>query len=402
MSWMSGKSLVVLVILAPALGAFAACAPGGRTQAQGRAEAARTVQTEPVKREDVHRVIDVVGTLAAADEVIVSSEAMGKVVRIRADLGDRVRAGDVIVEIDREKLQYKLDQQRATLNRSLAKFGVTQADEVLPPIDQTPDVRKAATQLAQSELAWKRAGELSRASLISQEQLEGAEAKYVTDKAAYESAVQNAKDLRADIDASEASLRLAERELMDASIKAPFDGFIQKRLVSLGQFVQVQTPIAGLVKVDPLKLIAEVPERMAPWVKVGGGVSLSVEAYPDRRIEGTVSRLSPAINQQTRAFPLEAEVPNHDGLLKPGTFARARLESERTDSVMTVPYVAIQNRYGVNRLFVVKGDRLASVEIKLGDRLGDRIEITDGIKAGEPVVISDVDRLSDDMKVQVK
>lgn len=307
--------------------------------------------------------------------------------RIRADLGDRVKAGDVIVELDREKLQYKLDQQRATLNRSLAKFGVTQADEVLPPIDQTPEVRKSATQLAQSELAWKRAGELSRASLISQEQLEGAEAKHVTDKAAYESAVQNAKDLRADI---------------DASIKAPFEGYIQKRLVSLGQFVRVQTPVASLVKIDPLKLIAEVPERMAPWVKVGGKVSLSVEAYPDRRIEGTVSRLSPAINQQTRAFPLEAEVPNHDGLLKPGTFARARVESDRTDQIFTVPYAAVQNRYGVNRLFIVKGDRLSSLEVKLGDRLGDQVEITGGIAAGEPIVISEVDRLSDDMKVQVK
>src|SRR5581483_10350527 len=116
----------------------------------------------------------------------------------------------------------------------------------------TPDVRKAATQLTQSELAWKRAGELSRQSLISREQLEVAEAKYATDKAAYESALQTAKDLRADIDASEASLRLAERELRDATIRAPFDGYVQKRLVALGQFVQPQTPIVSVVKVDPL------------------------------------------------------------------------------------------------------------------------------------------------------
>src|SRR5262249_17617548 len=167
------------------------------------------------------------------------------------------------------------------------------------------------------------------------------------DKAAVDSALQNAQDLRADIDASRAALQLSERELMDASIRAPFDGYIQKRLVSVGQFVQVQTPIMNLVKIDPLKLIAEVPERMAPWVKIGGAVSLTVEAYPDRRIAGTVSRLSPAINQQTRAFPLEAEVPNHDGLLKPGTFARARVESDRTDDILTVPFGAVQNRYGV-------------------------------------------------------
>src|SRR6202011_4206420 len=111
---------------------------------------------------------------AAADEATVSSEAAGKGVRILADLGDRVRAGQVMVELDREELQYKLDGQRGTLNRALAKFGVTQPGETLPPIEQTPDVKKAATQLAQSELAWKRAGQLSESKLISLEQLEAA------------------------------------------------------------------------------------------------------------------------------------------------------------------------------------------------------------------------------------
>jgi RND family efflux transporter MFP subunit len=139
---------------------------------------------------------------------------------------------------------------------------------------------------------------------------------------------------------------------------------------------------------------------MAPWVKVGGKVSLSVDAYPDRTIEGIVSRISPAVNQQTRAFPLEAAVPNHEGLLKPGTFARAHLQSERVDPILTVPYAAIQNRYGVNHLFVVKGDRVSSVEVKLGDRLGDRVEVIDGIAAGAPIAISDIDHLADGTRVQ--
>jgi RND family efflux transporter MFP subunit len=366
----------------------------------GRQEPARAVQIEPVKREDLHRPIEIVGTLAAAEEATVSSEAAGAVVRILADLGDRVRAGQVVVELDREKLQYKLDGQRAALNRALAKFGATRPGEKLPPIEQTPDVTKAATQLAQSELAWKRAGQLSESKLISLEQLEAAQAKYTTDRAAYDSALQNARDLRAEIDASQAAMQLAQRELADASIKAPFDGYIQKRFVSQGQFVQVQTPVISLVKVDPLKLIAEVPEHMVPWVKVGGKVSLSVDAYPDRTIEGTVSRISPAVDQQTRSFPIEAAVPNHDGLLKPGTFARAHLDSERLDQILTVPYAAVQNRYGVNRLFVVKGDRVSSVEVKLGDRLGERVEIIDGIAAGMPIAISDVDHLVDGTRVQ--
>src|SRR6202521_4141936 len=219
---------ITLILLLAGDAASVACSGASRTQAMGRPEPARAIQIEPVRREDLHRAIEIVGTLAAADEVTVSSEASGKVLRILADLGDHVRAGQVVVELDREKLQYKLDGQRAALNRALAKFGVTQPGESLPPIEQTPDVKRVATELAQSELGWKRAGQLSESKLISLEQLEAAQAKYTTDRAAYDSALQNAKDLRADIDATQAAVQLADRELMDASIKAPFDGYIQK------------------------------------------------------------------------------------------------------------------------------------------------------------------------------
>ena len=391
--WVFAQVSLLLVIGA------ASCSNNHRAEAKGNQDTARAVQIEPVRREDLHRPIELVGTLTAGDEVTVSSEASGRVQAILADLGDRVRAGQVVVELDREKLQYKLEQQRATLNRALAKYGASQAEN-LPAIEQTPDVQKAATQLAQSDLALKRANQLSAGKLISQEQLEAVEAKDSTDRTSYASALQAAKDLRADIDASQAAVRLAERELRDASIKAPFDGYIQKRLVSVGQFVNVQTPIINVVKVDPLKLVAEVPEHMAPWVKPGGKVLISVDAYPGRAIEGTVSRVSPAVSQQTRAFPLEAAVPNKEGLLKPGTFARARLDSDRVDHILTLPYAAIQNRYGANRVFIVKNGQVSSVEVKLGDRLGDRVEIVDGVAAGVQVVVSDVDRLTDGMKVR--
>ena len=89
-------------------------------------------------------------------------------------------------------------------------------------------------------------------------------------------------------------------------------------------------------------------------------------------IEGSVSRISPAVNTQTRAFPFEARVPNRDVMLKPGTFARVHIETARIDQVITLPYEALQYRYGVNRVFVVEGERLAARELKIGDRTGER------------------------------
>jgi RND family efflux transporter MFP subunit len=140
---------------------------------------------------------------------------------------------------------------------------------------------------------------------------------------------------------------------------------------------------------------------MAPWINAGQAVDLKVDAYQDRTFTGKVSRISPAVNTATRAFPFEALVPNSNAVLKPGTFARVHIESGKVDSILTVPYSALQYRYGVNRVFVVNGGKLALRELSVGERMGDRIEVVSGVKAGERVAISDVDTLTDGAAVSL-
>jgi RND family efflux transporter MFP subunit len=374
------------------------CSKSETAQASSRDESARRVKTELVRQEAVNRAVEVVGTLAAEDEVTVSSQVEGVVSRIVADMGDRVRAGQVLVELDREKLQYSLDQQKAALSRALAKYGASEPGR-LPAIDETPDVQKAAAELQQAKQAFARAEELHRRQLVPKQQLDDADATLRAKQAIYDASLQNARNLQADIDASNASMKLADRQLRDGFIRAPFDGYVQRRLVSLGELVKAQMPVMSVVRMDPLKVKAEIPERLAPWIKVGQTVQIRVDAYPDRTIEGSVSRISPAVNAPTRAFPFEAHVPNHDVLLKPGTFARVHIETARVDQVMTLPFEALQYRYGVNRVFVVQGDRLAARELKIGDRVGDRVEILGGVKPGEAVALTDVETLADGLRV---
>ena len=139
---------------------------------------------------------------------------------------------------------------------------------------------------------------------------------------------------------------------------------------------------------------------MAPWISAGQPVELQVDAYRDRTFTGKMSRISPGVNTPTRAFPFEALVPNPDSVLKPGTFARVHIESGQVDDVLTLPYAALQYRYGVNRVFVVNGDKLAMRELSVGERLGDRIEVISGVKAGERVAVTDVDTLADGAAVR--
>ena len=395
------KFVFILIVLGTLPWVVSGCSDSSAEQAGNAEQAGKSVKTEAVRQESVRRSLEVVGTLAAEDQVTVSSEVDGVVRRIRADLGDRVAAGQPLVELDREKLQYNLDQQRAAHARSLTKYGA--ADEAnLPQIEGTPDVRRAAAELAQAKQAFERASELYKRQLIAQQMRDDAETTLRLKTAAYDAALQEAKNLRTDIDASGAAMKLAERHLEDASIRAPFDGYIQQRMVSVGELVKAQMPVITVVRVDPLKLLSEIPERMAPWIKVGQPLTLSVDAFPDKQFNATVSRISPAVNTQTRTFAFEALAPNKEALLKPGTFARVRIETSLVEQVLTIPYGAMQYRYGVYRAFIVEGDKLAARELKTGDRVGDRMEILGGLNTTDRVALTDVDTLTDGMKIAVE
>jgi membrane fusion protein, multidrug efflux system len=361
----------------------------------------RAVVTEPAQPRDVRRDIDIVGTLAAREEVVVSAEVAGRVAALARDLGDRVTAGAPLVELDPEKLRYRADAQRAALEQARARYGATGSGE-LPPLERVPEVVSTAARLADAQQRLDRARSLAERNLLARSDFDAAETAVHTAHAAHEQALASARQLRADIEAQSSSLRLAEREVRDATVRAPFEGYVAERLVSLGQFVQPQTPVMRIVRLHPLKVTAEVPEKFAPWIETGREIALRVDAFPGQVFHGRVVRVSPAVSLKSRAFAIEGEVPNADGRLKPGTFARVQITTDHVDRAITIPAVAVQSRYGTNRVFLVQDGRLAGREVILGDRTGDRVEVTQGLDAGVTIVAKDVEQLTDGMKVTTR
>lgn len=363
--------------------------------AKGRTEngaAALPVNVLQVSQVELRRDVEAVGTLAAHDEAIISAEVEARVARLAADMGDRVSKGAALVILDAEKLQYRAEEQRAALNQTRARLGA-RGDE-LPKPEQTPEVISAIAHRTEAEQAVARARQLAARNLLPAQDLERAETQLQTAKAAYDAALASARNLLAEVGARSAALKGASRELQDTVIRAPFDGVVAERLVSAGQFVRVQTPVMRIVRLHPLRLTAQIPERFAPAIRVGQTIGVRVDAYPDRLVEGSVTRISPDVDQRSRAFAIEAAVPNLDGALKPGTFARVRLATDRVDKTITVPVTAVQTRYGRTVVFVVRDGTLAAAEVKLGDRLGQRVEILEGITAGTVIVADGVEGLT--------
>ncbi len=386
---------------------FSSCAKGSAGNAASEkpksAAAKPKVKLVAVEQQQQRRAVEAVGSLFAHDEVTVSSEAEGRVEQVLVDVGDRVARGQVLARVSPVELQLTVEQQQAALRQSRARLGLGEKDGELKDVRDAAEVKKAAADLADAEQRYKRAQSLLETGVIARQVFDEAEAKHKAAKATYDLAAQQVENLRASMQQTQATLNLASKRLRDTAIRAPFAGHIKSREVTVGQYLKVQTPVVTIVNVDPLRVRLAVPEKMSPWVRVGRDVKLTLEAFPGREFNGRVSRINPAVDEKTRTFEIEALVANPRGELKPGSFVKSTIQSDKVDSILTIPYNAAAYLFGVYKVFVVEGARIKEREVKLGDRLGDRVEILEGLQATDQLAIAEGNvPLKEGMEVEVE
>jgi RND family efflux transporter MFP subunit len=351
-------------------------------------EAAVAVQVFNVASREVRRTVEAVGSLFPYDEVVVSAEVDGRAEKVLVDVGDLVTKGQTLVEILPTEFKLAADQQEAMLEQARAKLGSTDGETDIKDPTQTASVKKAAADLANARQKYERSKSLSEQGLIPRQSFDEDEANYKAAQATYELAVQDVRNLQAAVKQGRAMRDLANKKLHDTSILAPFGGYVKERNVTVGQYLKVQTPVMAIVNIDPMRVRLKVPEKMAAWVPVGQLLTLSVEAYPDRTFSGKIWRLNPSVDPQTRTFDAEALIENHQGILKPGFFVKASIPSTRVDQVLFVPQKALSYAYGIYKVYAVtKENRLKEREVKLGDRLGQDVELIDGVREGDRLAL---------------
>ena len=342
----------------------------------------------PVEEQVIRRPVQAVGSLHALEESTISAEVEGRVERVLADVGDTVTEGQVLVTLSTVELQLELDRQRAIVGQVRARLGLGPKDSLPREPNQVAFVQRAAAQLFDAEQKNRRAEEMFRGGLISQEQLDEAAVRFKSARAAHEEALQEVDQLKAQLLASEAARDLAAKKLDDATIRAPFPGAVKERLVSPGEFLRVQSPVEVIVRTDQLRARLSVPEKYAGSLKLGASVEIHVEAYPNEVFRGQLVRINPSVSQESRSFEVEALLANPAGRLKPGFFIQATIPSELQESALTVPEQAVNYRYGVYKVFVVNGAQVEEREIKAGPRQEGRVEVVEGLKAGDRVALA--------------
>lgn len=358
------------------------------------------VKVAPVQLKRITRSVESVGTFYPYDETTVSAELEGRVDKVNVDLGDAVSAGQELIHISDEEQRYLLAQTEAQLRQALERLGLRNETDRLKEIREASEVRRAQADLTDAEQRYQRMRSLVEQGIGAPSDLDAASARYKAMQAAYDQAIKDVRNLIQEVERSRASLALQRKKLRDTSVRAPFAGLIKERQITPGSYVRPNAPLFTLVKTDPIRLRLEVPERMAPWIKNGQVADVIVEAFEDRHFQGKVWRISPTVDQTKRTFVVEALLPNPGNQLKPGSYARAKLPTQKTEQIKLIPAKAVVYVLGSNKAYVVANNIVEARELKLGDRFEEQVEVIEGIREGESVATTQLNRLDTGVKVQ--
>lgn len=325
---------------------------------------------------EVQRSVETVGSLVAWQDVQIKTEQPGTIARLLVDLGDPVRPRQVVAEYDAREFELSVHQAEADVGAAREALG-----------------------RSRSQLEWARS-ELERSQALYAKQLIAARdvdnARNLYNVAAAQVAVDEADARR-----REATLGIMKKRLDDTTIRAPFAGYVAKRHLNPGEYVKENTTVFTVVALDPLKYTGTVPERFAPDLQVGHRLQLTVEAYPGHSFAGEVTRISPAVEVQTRSLALEGRVPNTDGRLRPGFFAKGAVLTRKEPRVAFVPAEAVVYFVGISKLFVVTDGKVDERLVKAGARQGAWVEVAEGVKPGETVAVSNLTQLFNGAPVTV-
>jgi RND family efflux transporter MFP subunit len=326
------------------------------------------------------RTLTLPGNLVADQQTLVYARATGYIGRWLVDIGDHVRAGELLAEIETPDLDQQLAQARATLKLKRATLAQAEANR------RYADVTAARVHV------------LAVQNLLSKQDDDQAQAQLLVWEA-------NVGAARADVQATEANVRQLEQLVAFGRVVAPFDGTITQRNIDVGTLVNagagsVPQALFALQATNPLRVFVQVPQPFVPSVRVGQEAGVAVRQYPGRVFEGRVTRTAGALDQITRTLNTEVQVPNESGELFAGMYADVTLSVALSHAPVRVPSSAlIEDARGVHVAVVDQTGQVHLVAVQPGPDTGSQTDVVAGLSGGERVIVTPGGNVTDGMRV---
>lgn len=327
------------------------------------------------------------GNVIADESAVIGTRVAGRVRDVFVDLGDRVGVGDKLVQLDEAEFRVEVELAEAALVQARSAVGLREGDPVsgLDPLN-SPPVREQKAVWDEARSAHDRGRQLTESGSITVSVLERLAAADEVAEARYNSALNAVREKLALIEVREAELALARQRLEDAVVVAPFDGQVEVRHVAPGSYVEVGREIVTIVRTNPLRFRGTIPERHARHLAIGQNVRLRIESMIDPH-EALVTRISPAVDVLSRGLMFEARVENAVGAIRAGLFAEAEIVLDPAATSLIVPRSAVTEFAGAEKVWRVVDGQSEEVVVLTGQRRGDRIEILEGLAAGDTILV---------------
>ena len=408
---------------------------------QENAAAPITISVGKSESRNVQATIQATGSLTADETSSIAAKVGGRVTNIYANVGQFIGKGDLIAKLDETEARLQLAQANAAVNQAIA--GVRQAESRLglspngsfnattipevrvvnASVEQAQaQLRQAEVVLQQAEVNEKRYRDLVTTGdtpMITYDQFrttrdvartarDAARAGVNAAKQQLEAAVNTAKQnnqaiksAQAAVESARTQVGIAQQSVADTTIRAPFSGYISERATAVGEFVTTATPIATILRTNPIKIQIQIAEADIPYVSIGRGVSIAVDAYKDRNFAGTVIAVNPQIDPTSRSAVVEASIENNDNALRTGMFATAKITREGGSIGIFVLKTAVINDQSTQayRVFVIQEGIAKLRTVQLGTEEGDSYQILNGVNADETVATSNLEKLYEGAKV---
>jgi RND family efflux transporter MFP subunit len=379
-------SFMALALTLPGCGGEKEKLPAEQAVAPGDQKAVK-VTVQGVTFRPVERTVGVVGTLHGYEEISLGAKVAGRVRKISHDVSDRVRPGELLLEIEPTDYQLNVRQAQKALQVELAKLGLTEMPGSKTDVTHIPTVVQAQLRRDNAERRLERSKALAASKASTEEDRTEKTSEFRVAQAEYDNQILVAKAGIAAIQVKQEALAIAQQQLQDTLIRVPAPSqpvpgvekgvatyAITGRPVSEGSYVMVGAELFKLVIEQPLKFRAPVPERKSGAVRLGQKADIYTAAY-QHPFPGEVTRINPAIDPQTRTFEVEILVPNVQGELKPGGFAKTNIVTGVSERAATVPLESLINFAGVTKIFLVVDGRAKEVPVTVGVQGTEWVEI---------------------------
>ena len=346
----------------------------------------RQVKTVKVVEMPIGQTVTVNGTLAAYDHTTLSIKVPGRLQTISIDLGSVVHKGQVIAQVEPQDYKLRVQQVEASLAQARARLGLSpdgKDDRVTA--EETGTVRQAKAVLDEAKLKRDRATKLIQQGVIPRAEYDTVDSDYKVALSRYQDGLEEIRNRQGLLAQRRSELALAKQQLADTVVYAPLEGVVQEKKASVGEYLAAGAPLVDIVRIDPLRLRVDVPERESHSIRTGQSVRVTVEGDPESYL-GYVKRLSPTISEQSRALAVEADVRNN-GRLRPGAFVKAEIVTDQTSTAVIVPTGAIVTFAGIEKVIVVENGKAVEKPVTTGRRGPDWVEIKAGVNVGQSVVV---------------